>query len=173
VFTEASFCFCFSRRYRDQASAVLPAFPGISFNQCAQRCAPITGFTSGLIGAKVGGMTIALTRRRDPNVSQECWRIHYGDVVVGSIAQSIGNPGAAPRWQWRCGFYPGSRPECTSGTADNFDEARTDFETAWQVFLAKRTEADFKAWRDQQAWTAEKYRRFDSRKQMPSDERPA
>ena len=51
--------------------------------------------------------------------------------------------------------------------------SHADFETAWQVFLAKRTEADFKAWRDQQAWTAEKYRRFDSRKQMPSDERPA
>ena len=29
------------------------------------------------------------------------------------------------------------------------------------LFLAKRTEADFQAWREQRAWTAEKYRRFD------------
>jgi hypothetical protein len=80
-------------------------------------------------------MTIALTRRRDPNFPQECWRVDYGDVVVGSIARCIVNPGATPRWQWRCGFYPGSRPgECTSGTAADFEEARADFETAWRVF---------------------------------------
>jgi hypothetical protein len=48
--------------------------------------------------------------RRDPDVSQETWRINYGDVVVGTISQCVGNPGAAPRWQLRCGFYPGSRP---------------------------------------------------------------
>jgi hypothetical protein len=98
----------------------------------------------------------ALTRRRDPNVPQECWRIFYGDVLAGMVAQCVGNPGAAPRWQWRCGFYPGSRPgECTSGTATDFDQARADFETAWRVFLAKRTEADFKAW--QRDWTERKY----------------
>ena len=50
----------------------------------------------------------ALTRRIDPDVAQETWRIDYGDVVVGSIAACVGNPGAAPKWQWRCGFYPGS-----------------------------------------------------------------
>jgi hypothetical protein len=62
--------------------------------------------------------------------------------------------GAAPKWQWRCGFYPGSRPgECTNGTADTLEIARADFEAAWRVFLAKRTDADFQAWRDQQAWT--------------------
>jgi hypothetical protein len=37
------------------------------------------------------------------------------------------------------------------------------------VFLANRIEADFQAWRDQQAWTAEKYRRFDRGERMPSD----
>jgi hypothetical protein len=96
----------------------------------------------------------ALTRRRDPTVPQECWRIYYGDVLASSIVQCVGNPGAAPRWQWHCGFYPSSRPgECTSGTAAHFDEAHAEFETAWRVFLAKRTEADFKAWRDQRDWT--------------------
>ena len=58
-------------------------------------------------------------------------------MLAGIIAQCIGNPGAGPRWQWRCGFYPGSRPgECTNGTARDFEEARTDFETAWRVFVS-------------------------------------
>jgi hypothetical protein len=73
---------------------------------------------------------LALTRRLDPDVAQETWRVHYGDVQVGTIAQCVGNPGAAPKWQWRCGFYPGSRPgECSGGTAASFDEARAAFET--------------------------------------------
>jgi hypothetical protein len=44
---------------------------------------------------------------------------------------------------------------------------------AWRVFLANRTEADFQAWRDQQVWTAEKYRRVDRGEQMPPEGRPA
>jgi hypothetical protein len=27
-----------------------------------------------------------------------------GDVVVGMLAQCVGNPGAARKWEWRCGF---------------------------------------------------------------------
>ena len=100
----------------------------------------------------------ALTRRRDPDVAQETWRIYYGDVHAGSIAQCVGNPGAAPRWEWRCGFYPGSRSgECTNGTADSFEAARADFEAAWRVFLSKRLEADFQVWREQRDWTQHKY----------------
>jgi hypothetical protein len=96
----------------------------------------------------------ALTRRRDPDVAQETWRIHYGDVVVGTLARCVGNPGATSGWEWRCGFYPGSRPgECTGGNAADFDQARATFETAWCIFLSKRTEADFQAWRDQRDWT--------------------
>jgi hypothetical protein len=65
------------------------------------------------------------------------------------------------RW---CVFYPGSRPgECRHGTDASFDEARRNFEGGWRVLLSKRIEADFQAWRDQEAWTAEKYRRFDRR----------
>ena len=64
----------------------------------------------------------------------------------------------------------GSRPgECTGGTAETFDKARAAFERAWAVFLSKRTEADFRAWREHQAWTAEKYRRFDQGERMPPD----
>jgi hypothetical protein len=116
----------------------------------------------------------ALTRRRDPDVAQETWRIYYGDVLAGTISQCVGNPGASPKWQWRCGFYPGSRPgECTGGTAETFETARGAFGLAWAVFLSKRTEADFQAWRHEQAWTAEKYRRFDRGERMPADWRPA
>jgi hypothetical protein len=115
-----------------------------------------------------------LTRRRDPDIPQETWRIYYGDVHAGTIAQCVGNPGTAPKWQWNVGFYPGSTPgECTSGTAASFEEARSAFETAWRVFLSNRTEADFQKWRDQQAWTAEKYRRFDRGERMPAGWRPA
>jgi len=40
------------------------------------------------------------------------------------------------------------------------------------VFLAKRTQADFQAWRDQQAWTVEKDRRFDRHERRPPDWKP-
>jgi hypothetical protein len=42
-----------------------------------------------------------------------------------------------------------ARPgEIRSGTSATFDEARAEFETAWQVFLSNRTEADFRTWRN-------------------------
>jgi hypothetical protein len=113
---------------------------------------------------------VTLTRRLDRNCAQETWRIYYGDVHVGTISERAGNPTGGDQWQWRCGFYPGSEPgECTGGTAATFEDARAAFERAWGVFLAKRTEADFQEWRDQQAWTAEKYRRFDRGERMPPD----
>jgi hypothetical protein len=115
----------------------------------------------------------ALTRRRSPDTREECWHVFYGDVHAGTIAIRAGNPQDTDQWEWCCGFYPGSRPgECTAGTAETFDQARADFESAWQVFLANRTEADFQAWRNQEAWTAEKYRRFDRGERMPPDWRP-
>jgi hypothetical protein len=114
----------------------------------------------------------ALTRRRDPDAHQECWRIYYGDVHVGTIAVRSGIP-HEPAWGWQCGFYPGSEPgEYLNGTAATFDQARPDFAQAWQVFSAKRTEADYQAWRDQRDRTAEKYRRFDRGERMPHDWQP-
>ena len=45
---------------------------------------------------------------------------------------------------------PAAHPrECTSDTSETFDQARSEFEAAWAVFLSKRTEADFQEWRDQ------------------------
>ena len=109
-----------------------------------------------------------LTRRRYPE-RPDCWHVYYGDVRVGTIAIRSGNPHDTDPWEWDCGFYPGSHPgEHQSDTAATFDEARSDFETAWKVFLAKRTEADFQAWRDQQDWTARKYAMWQAGEKLPS-----
>jgi hypothetical protein len=89
-----------------------------------------------------------LTRRRYPE-RHECWHVYYGDVQAGTIAARAGNPHDTHPWEWCCGFYPGSHPgEHPNGTAATLDDAREQFEQAWQVFLPKRTEADFQAWRD-------------------------
>jgi hypothetical protein len=109
----------------------------------------------------------ALTRRRSPDAHQETWQVYYGDVHVGTIGLRSGQPTTAEPWGWRCGFY--HPREHQSGTAATFDQARADFEAAWRVFLAKRTEMDFQAWRDQRDWTAEKYRRLDRGERMPHD----
>jgi len=111
-----------------------------------------------------------LTRRRNLEAPDECWHIFYGDVRVGTIALRTGIPHHEQPWGWACGFYPGCHPsEYTDGTAETFDQARAEFETAWRMFLSNRTEADFQEWRDQRDWTAEKYRRFDRHEPMPPD----
>jgi hypothetical protein len=67
------------------------------------------------------------------------------DSIGRRIGDQAGEIPCAP-WEWQCGFYPGLGPgECTSGTAETFDQARADFEAAWKVFLSNRTEADFQA----------------------------
>lgn len=93
---------------------------------------------------------------------QGCWHVYYDDVRVGTIARRVGIPRSGQAWGWICGFYPGCAPgEFRDGAAATFEQARADFEVAWQQFSAKRTEPDYQAWRDQRDWTAEKYRRFD------------
>jgi hypothetical protein len=110
----------------------------------------------------------ALTRRRSPE-RHDCWHVYYGDVHAGTIARRTGNPNDSDPWEWSCGFYPGCRPgEHTHGTAETFDQARADFEKAWKVFLANRTEADFQEWRDQRDWTAPKYAMWERGEKLPS-----
>jgi hypothetical protein len=115
----------------------------------------------------------ALTRRRSPDAREECWHVYYGDIHIGAIAIRSGIPHDEDPWGWSCGFYPGNRPgEFTDGTATTFDQARADFEAAWLVFLSKRTEADFQAWRDARDWTARKYAMWKKGERMPS-QRPS
>jgi hypothetical protein len=110
----------------------------------------------------------ALTRRRYPE-RHDCWHVYYGDVHAGTIALRTGIPHDEDPWGWSCGFYPGSHPgECTNGSAATFDQARASFETAWRVFLSKRTEADFQAWRDARDWTAWKYAMWERGERLPS-----
>ena len=92
-------------------------------------------------------------------------------LIVGTIARATGTPNAMTQWKWSCGFYPGGG-EQFSGMVDTFEEARAAFANSWQRYLPRCTEADFRAWRDQQPWTAEKYRRFDRGERMPPGWRP-
>jgi hypothetical protein len=110
-----------------------------------------------------------LTRRRDPNASLEAWLIFYGDVQVGTIGMRSGNPTGGDRWTWHCGFYPGSNPgDATNGTATDFDMARAAFESAWSVFLSRRTEADFLEYRHYRASEAWKRAMWDAGCKLPT-----
>src|ERR1700712_5145883 len=96
----------------------------------------------------------ALTRRRDSEAHSESWKVFYGDVQAGMISLRTGNPSSTLPWQWSCGFYPGSAPgEVTVGTAATLQEARVAFETAWLIFLANRTQADFDEYRQHRVFT--------------------
>jgi hypothetical protein len=109
-----------------------------------------------------------LTRRRYPE-RQDCWHIYYGDVHVGTIAIRNGIPPDEDPWEWSVGFYPGSHPgEHSNGTAETVEQARIDFETAWNDLLPTLTEADFDRWRDQRDWTERKYAMWARGERMPS-----
>jgi hypothetical protein len=109
-----------------------------------------------------------LTRRRNPD-RPDCWHVYYGDVQAGTIAMRVGNPHDTDPWEWSCGFYPGSHPrEIQSGTSATFDDARAEFASAWAVFLANRTAADFQAWRHDRDWTAWKYAMWKRGELLPS-----
>ncbi len=113
-----------------------------------------------------------LTRRR-VHRRPETWHIHYAGVRVGMIVERSGVAGTSEPWEWHCGFYPGSNPgEIRYGRAADFESARAGFEAAWREYLPLRKPADFQEWLDQEAWTREKYRRFDRGDRMPHDWRP-
>ncbi|MCP3471455.1 hypothetical protein NLM33_14060 [Bradyrhizobium sp. CCGUVB1N3] len=82
-----------------------------------------------------------LTRRRSKvDAHHEMWLIYFGDVRGGWIARRSGVPNSAPQWGWSCGFYTGTDPgEHRSGIAETFEEARADFQAAWQELAATRT----------------------------------
>lgn len=72
-----------------------------------------------------------LTRRR-LNEDFESWAVMHDDIRVGTIGTRAGIPRGEPPWQWHCGFYPGLEPgQHTSGVADTFEEAKAEFQAAW------------------------------------------
>jgi hypothetical protein len=109
-----------------------------------------------------------LTRRRSPDRS-DCWHVYYGDVRVGTIAARAGLPVDVDQWGWQCGFYPPSHcgRHC-DGTAETFEQARSEFEVAWRGYLPKCTDADFDEYRRQEARTAWKYAMHDAHLRMPT-----
>ena len=109
-----------------------------------------------------------LARRRSPDLS-DCWQVYCEDIHAGTISKATGMPNAQNDWTWSAGFYPGSGPgEIKGGRADTFEEAKARFEPAWLAFASSRTEADFKAWRDQRDWTAWKYRMHETGTPLPT-----
>jgi len=105
----------------------------------------------------------ALTRKR-VNDRPETWRVHYAGVRVGVIVERSGAPPSSDQWEWHCGFYPGSDPgDDRYGTAADFEAARVAFEAAWRDYLPKRRDSDFEEWRQDAAWHAAKYVRWDKR----------
>lgn len=111
----------------------------------------------------------ALTRRRDPDASHEAWLIHYGDVLVGTVAVRTGVPSEADQWSWRVGFHPASgRGLRASGIAKSFDAARAAFDTAWQFLLPKFTEADFREYRQHRAMDTWKHQMWAEGCKLPT-----
>ncbi len=103
----------------------------------------------------------ALTRKRvsDRPLTRH---VHYAGVRVGVIVERSGAPPSSDQWQWCCGFYPGSNPgDDRHDTAVSFETARAAFEAAWRDYLPKQSEADFEEWRQDAAWHAAKYARWD------------
>lgn len=80
----------------------------------------------------------ALTRRREKDRHQECWRVFHGDVQVGTIGERAGVPVEVDQWGWYCGFFPTIDQDLRAGgTATSFEKARADFANAWSVYLPR------------------------------------
>jgi hypothetical protein len=110
----------------------------------------------------------ALTRRRYPE-RPDCWHIYYDDVHVGTIAVRPGVPVDVDQWGWSCSFYPRTQPrQDSAGTAETFEQAKVDFETAWRELLPTLTEADFDRWREARDWTARKCAMWERGEVLPS-----
>jgi hypothetical protein len=50
----------------------------------------------------------ALTRRRYPDVPEECWHIYFGDIHAGTITERVGRGG------WRQSYSDGRPFEPTA-----------------------------------------------------------
>jgi hypothetical protein len=92
-------------------------------------------------------ITVMFMSGRLPSASEICTTPIRGNGIAASIRdQSRANIRPRPP-------RPSRRPAPISNSA-------------WQVFLSKRTEAYFQAWRDQRDWTARKYALGDTGKRL-------
>ena len=115
---------------------------------------------------------ISLTRRREPDIHQECWHIYHCETRVGTITERAGVPHDVDQWEWRIGFYPvDHRPgeRRPADTAKTFEEARSAFEAAWLDYLPRCAEEDFAENRRHRAAVAWKYRMHDTGTRLPTE----
>jgi hypothetical protein len=110
-----------------------------------------------------------LIRRRSPHHRQQCWEVYFGDVHVGTIAERTGNPTPSLGNGGAASIPARALANALAARRRHSPKRAPISKTAWKVFLSNRSEADFQEWRNQEAWTAEKYRRFDRGERMPPD----
>lgn len=110
----------------------------------------------------------ALTRRRDREAAKESWQIFYGDVRIGTVSERSGAAHRLDCWEWACGFASLPAGSHKHGTAVSLDRAKEAFEEAWRELHPRCTEAQLQEQREQDAWTAWKYRMFDSGRKLPT-----
>jgi hypothetical protein len=112
-----------------------------------------------------------LTRRRAPDTA-DCWLIFFGDVQVGTIGRRAGVPATAEQWGWRCGFVPPAhRGLHAEGTAEDFPDARRQFEAAWRNLRPSCADDDFAEYRYARAWTAWKEAMWERGCKLPTQMR--
>jgi hypothetical protein len=109
-----------------------------------------------------------LTRRRYSE-RQDCWHIYFGDVHVGTISRRVGQPHDEDPWDGCAASIPAPTPASKpAAPLPSLNRRARTFEQAWLAFSARRTEADYQAWRDQRGWTAKKYAMHESGERMPT-----
>ena len=93
-------------------------------------------------------MATELTHRPDKGPNRQGWFVYFGDVCIGHIGMRSGVAIFEPQWGWTCGFSPGCDPrQQTNGSGETFEEARAQFEAAWNRLRPTLTEAHFELWR--------------------------
>jgi hypothetical protein len=89
--------------------------------------------------------------RRLVDEEHQTWAIMFDDIRVGTISTRTGAPLHEPKWRWICGFYPGLEPgQHQDGVAGSFDEARAEFQKAWdyvQSIMPADACARYREWR--------------------------
>lgn len=85
------------------------------------------------------------------------------------VGKRAGVPVHVDQWQWTLAVYPAShRGIRDSETAASFQEVREAFEGSWRKMAPKITEADREEHRRQRAYTAWKYRMWETGCKLPT-----
>ncbi|MCK1622413.1 hypothetical protein IVA98_03970 [Bradyrhizobium sp. 160] len=108
----------------------------------------------------------ALTRRPDTS-QQDGWHVYFEDVRIGQIGRRAGIPNHTDAWGWTLGIHPGLRLS-QAGSAASFEEARSQFESAWARLAPTLTDKQFECWRRDRDFHAWKYRMWEKGCRLPT-----